>query len=1087
MKKFLTIISVFLCYIAQAQTTTGSISGDVLDTEGTQLVGAKVTAIHEPTGTEYVSKVRQNGEFNIPNLIVGGPYTVTASMAGMQEVSESDVYVGLGADYRVNLIMGDDPTQLEEVSVVGEYDIYNGSHQGVETNINLNAINALPTAGRELQDFLRTVPQAKLDDRGGISIAGQNNRFNQIMIDGAVNNDVFGLAASGTNGGQTGFSPISMDAVQSFQVNVSPYDVSQGNFTGGAINAVTRRGGNNVEASAYYFLRNHSLSGKTPIFGPNDDRDRESFKPFATNTFGARIGGAFKKNKSFYFINLERIEANVPQPFDIGTYQGASSAADLNNLIQHVKQNYGYDVGGYEDNVENNTSTRLVSRFDFNLNPKNKLALTYRYTNSNAINISRSSANVINFSNGGYEFPSTTHSGTMEWNHASENNRFNKLQVGFTSVTDDRGPRGGNPFPYVSINDGASGTINFGTEQYSTANKLQQQNFFLFDKYNIYKGKNSIYFGVDLEYSQTYNLFIRQSFGSYQYDNIQNFLNNDTIARYDRTYSILDGDVSVDGSNAAADFSTLRSGFFVGDDIKFNDKFTLTVGARLDYLQFLTEQRSESFFNDTALMVFNQYYDLEGAKLGGRPKGLLNFSPRLGFNYQLEDGIQLRGGAGVFTGRIPLVWPGAIYQYTGNQLGSIRESDITDFGFDPDVNRQYTQADVGGTDDVPSGEIDLLSPKFKLPQVFKGSLGADFKLPGGVNANLDFLYTQNLTEIKYVNFGLDPTTVTLDDVGGITRYTNGNIKDLNSFEAGDQNPYGNNNRFMLITNNEGKKGSAMNITLGLNKRFSEYATIGANLTYGTSKVSLDGTSSQNSSQWRYMESATGRNNLPISYSDFDLGNRYNVFAAFKLPYSSETFSTKLSFFFNAQSGRRYSFTYTTPRGTNPITNDNSTYNVDLMYIPDNASDINLVSYTDNSGATVTAAEQWAALDGFISNNKYLSSHRGMMSERNGARTPMSAVLDMKLVQDIYVGNKNTLQFTFDMFNFTNFLSRNWGQVYYVSNDNFQAVQFEGLDANGKAEFTFRGKANDRPYNLVDNSQFNPSRWVAQFGVRYIFK
>ncbi len=1081
-KRILIFILMSVSLSTYGQTTTGSISGDVLDMEGTQMVGAKIIAVHQPTGTEYMTKVRENGEFNIPNLIVGGPYTVTASMVSYQDVSEDNIYVGLGADYRVNLILSTENKLLQEAVVVGEYNIYNGKHQGVETNINLNKINALPTAGREFQDYVRTVPQAQLDNNGGISIAGQNNRFNQIMIDGAVNNDVFGLAASGTNGGQTGFSPISIDAVQSFQVNVSPYDVSLGNFTGGSINAVTRRGGNNTEASTYYFLKNQSLAGKTPIYGKNDPSTRIGYTPFATQTFGARVGGAIKKNKIFYFVNLERIEANTPQPFDLINYTGSASATDLDNLSNYVSSNYGYDIGTYDNNERNNTSTRLVTRLDFNVNPKNKLAITYRYTDSKSMNIPRSSNSTINFSNAGYQFPSVTNSATVEWNHASPNNRFNKLQIGFTGVTDDRGAVNDNPFPYVRIRNG-SGYINFGTDQYSTANKLQQQNFFLFDKYNIYKGNHSIYFGVDMEYAKTYNLFIRQSYGSYQYNSLDHFLNNDTIARYNRTYSILPGDISHDGSSAAAEFSTLRGGLFVGDDIKMNDKFTLTVGARLDYLQFLTEQRAESFFNDTALIVFNRYHDLEGAKLGGRPDGFFNFSPRVGFNYKAKDNLQVRGGAGVFTGRIPLVWPGAIYQYTGNQLGSISLNETT-IGFDPDPYGQYTAADDPSgvlVDRVPNGEVDLLSPKFKLPQVLKLSAGVDFELPGGVDASIDLLYTKNLTEIKYINFGLDTTTTTLDDVGGLLRYTDGNIADLNDFEAGDQNPYGLNNRFMLITNNYDKKGSAANFTVSLNKAFNKNFIVGANYTYGTSRVTLDGTSSQNSSQWRYMESATGRNNLDLSYSDFDLGSRFNLFASWKLPYQSEKLGTQVSLFLNSQSGQRFSYTY-----FGWMTNDNASNSVDLMYIPTDASDINLVDYTDGN-IVVTAAEQWDQLNGFIDNSPYLSKNRGKMSERNGARAPMSSVLDLRLIQDVHIGKKNTLQFTFDIFNFSNMLNKNWGQVYFVNNDNYQLLDFEGLDANGKAEFTFKGSSNDRPYSINDNPQFNPSRWIGQFGVRYIFK
>ncbi len=276
-----------------------------------------------------------------------------------------------------------------------------GAKGGTETNVGRDKMANLPTVGRNVSDFLRYVPQAKITADGGVALAGQNNRYNSFYIDGAVNNDVFGLAASGTNGGQAGISPISIDAIDQFQVVLSPYDASLGNFTGGGINAITRSGTNNVEGSVYYFFRNENLSGKTPGV-PKDQAVKLS--DFSNKTYGFRIGGPIIKNKVFFFLNAEMQRDERPQPFNDSLYNGTSKRPDIARLIDTLKTKYGYDPGSYLDNPEKVEADRIAAKIDWNINADHKLSASYRFNKGLRYNTSRSAANIINFYNNGYLF-----------------------------------------------------------------------------------------------------------------------------------------------------------------------------------------------------------------------------------------------------------------------------------------------------------------------------------------------------------------------------------------------------------------------------------------------------------------------------------------------------------------------------------------------------------------------------------------------------------------------------------------------------------------------------------------------------------
>jgi outer membrane receptor for ferrienterochelin and colicin len=385
-------------HLALAQgVTTASINGQVTDENGEGLPGATVVAIHTPTNTEYGNITDSKGYYRLPNIRVGGPYTVRVSFVGYEDFQKTNLYLDLGQKLNIDVNMSETATDLEEIVITGtRSDVFDGNRTGAETAISLEKIDATPTVGRALGDFVRFNPQTSIDegnDGQEISIGGMNNRYNAIYIDGAVNNDVFGLAASGTNGGQTGVSPISIDAIEQITVSVAPFDVRQSGFAGGSISAVTRSGTNDFEGSAYYFLRNQDLAGKTPFEdGQEDEIEREKLPEFSSQTYGARLGGPIIKDKLFFFVNTEFQREETPQPFNFANYDGTLTQSDIEGLANFLRTTYDYDPGSYLNNTAFLNSDKILAKIDWNINRNHKLTLRHSYTSAENLEARRSTS-----------------------------------------------------------------------------------------------------------------------------------------------------------------------------------------------------------------------------------------------------------------------------------------------------------------------------------------------------------------------------------------------------------------------------------------------------------------------------------------------------------------------------------------------------------------------------------------------------------------------------------------------------------------------------------------------------------------------
>ncbi|MBI2731735.1 MAG: carboxypeptidase regulatory-like domain-containing protein [Sphingobacteriales bacterium] len=1079
------LIIAFSSVNAFAQVTTSSLSGVVKTKSGNGLVGATVTATHQPTGTVYRTITRKDGGFNISNMNPGGPYSIEVTFTGFVSQTKNEIYLSLGETGKYDYVLLDKSTILNEVVVSGTRGSVANSRGGAETSIGRDKLQNLPTVGRNIYDFLRAVPQAKLGaQEGAVSIAGQNNRYNAFFIDGAVNNDVFGLSNSGTNGGQANIVPISIDAIDQFQVVLSPYDASIGNFTGGGINAITRSGTNKLNGSVYYFYRNQDLAGKTPT---GLKSNAVKLANFNNKTFGFRVGGPLIKNKLFYFISAEKQEDTRPQPFDANNYTGNTKGQALYALRDSVIKRYKYDMGDFVNNPEEVNADRFTVKLDWNITGKQRLSLSHRYTNGSRVNTSQSSNGTINFYNNGFVFPTKTNSSSLELKSSVGNGSSNRLLVTFTKVEDDRNPITA-PFPRVTIRDG-SGSLIFGPDNSSTQNLLEQNNFTIFDAFKFNLGKNFMTVGTDNEINASNNVFIQNTFGNYTYSTIADFYNNAKPNQYQVGYSLVDND-QTDNTAAAAKFRTARVGFFVNDELRVNDRLTLNFGVRADKVAFLTKPITDPYTNDSALAKFSKYYDLQGARSGSIARVPFSISPRLGFTWKIpEQNLIIRGGMGMFTGRVPLVWPGGVYNNTGNISGgyiansSQNAAALNTIRFRSDPYGQWKASEVGIS--LAKGAVNFISSKFKMPKLFRLSLAADKNLGRGWTFTTEAIYSANVNEIYYQNVNLLPPIGQSVGAGARNVYPATNVIPIAS---NGSNPYTN---VILLSNNKGAKGFSYNFTVGIEKRYTNGFSFNMNYTYGNSMVVNEGTSSVNNSQWQFMESVNGRNFLGLSKSDFDLGHRIFAFASKKFTYAKKSMATTISLVYTGQSGSPYSYIY----GSTPFVRDAAVsggVTSDLIYVPTKSEIGSMVFLNNTVGATTyTPAQQAAAFDTYIDNDKYLSKRRGQFAERNGARLPFTHVIDLKLAQDFVVkvsGKSIKLQVTYDVFNFTNMISRRWGRNYFLSNDQFSLLNFAGFASatNLTPQFRFNPTIST-PYNISTTpTPAYSARWVSQLGVRINF-
>lgn len=1105
--------------------TTSVLTGRITDASGAPLADVQVIVTNPSTGARAGATTRSDGRYVITALRPGGPYQVQARRIGYAPEERTGINLALGESQEVNFALQAQAAQLAGVQVTARRSENIGS--GVSTVVDQAAIANSPTLNREIVDLARLLPQAFVsnedDDGAAISIAGQNAEYNGLFIDGVVNNDVFGLSAQGTNGGQTGSSPISFDALEQLQIAVSPFDVTTSGFTGGAINAITRSGSNQLSGSLYYQVRNASLSGKSP--GPDDLFDatnpREKLPDFSVKRYGFRLGGPIMRDRLFFFVNGELFRAENPRPFTLTDYRG-NSQSRLEEIRTILMEETGYDAGTFGTKASTLDDNKLLGKLDWNISDDHRLSFRHSYSQSDNVDAFASGTTRINYANNSEVFPNTTNSTALEVNSRFGARYANRFLLGATFVRDDR-DYAGDPFPFVTIRDG-SGSISLGSEQFSTANILNQDVFSLTNTFNIFADKHLLTFGTHNEFYDIANLFIRQNFGVYTYNSTDDFLRSvcaagtgssayctalraaGTVAparpvSYARGYSLVDNVIG-DESNAIGAFKAYQLGMYAQDEVRVNDRLKVTVGLRVDVPKITTKPRFASdVFTTTIPNVEAAGHDLEGAAPGETPKAMPYFAPRLGFTYDLADGsaARLRGGLGVFTGRVPFVYPGAMYLNNGVSTGFVSRSggtlpDGRPVPFRPDPNDGLTATDFG-LPASPTGELDIFTSKFRYPRVFRTSLGLDLPLPLGFTGTFETQYTKNLDNIIVENVNYKAQNSTLNGPDRRPVYFYGYNTRFNSIDVNqtliDQR-YSNG----IYKVGSTSEGYAYDVTASVQREFfNRSLSARASYTYGDAYSLNDATSDQISSTHRFNENVKGLNNLELARSDWSIGHRFLG----QLSYRREFFGrlgTTITSIYTGESGRPYSFII----GNNFGFTGEGSGTSPLAFIPNAASDLRFVPFTVG-GVTYSADQQAAAFEQFIAGDSYLSGLRGAYAERNGKRTPFEHVIDLKLAQEIFAnvgGRRNAVELTLDIFNFTNLINNEWGLRY---NPGFRTVDLLRFERFASAtdltpSYTFRFPSFNGGKGVTDMDQFwrdeildfgtYGSRWQMQFGVRYSF-
>lgn len=871
-----------------AQTvTTGSISGVVTDAQQGVLPGANVVALHTPTGTSYETVTGADGYYSFLNVRVGGPYTITVTMPGFRQQQNTGVTVNLGDERRVDFTLQLESVQ-ETVNVVAEAQIIDPARAGTAANVSSDAIQSLPTVNRSLFDYARLSPHFVATpvgtDGAAISVAGRNERYNNIQIDGAVNNDVFGLASSGTPGGQASTEPISLDAIQELQLVVSAYDVRQGGFSGGSMNAITKSGSNDFHGTAYYFGRNQDLVGK----GPND----REFGTFSNKQYGASLGGPIVRNRAFFFGNGEISRRDTPSGTSIsGSGAHFGRTEDVNRFLSILKNKYGYEPGSTDEFTRQTDSDKVFVRADLNVNPRNQLTVRHNYVK--AVNdIGSPSVRSYIFPDNFYQFNSKTNSTVVQLNSAI-GQLFNEFRFTAQRIREFRDRPEFRVFPQVSVTLPDNSTLRAGREQFSAANALDQDIYELTDDVTLVRGRHTITFGTHNEFYKFRNVFIRDNAGTYSFDSLDLF-EQGLAQSYDYSFGTVDPDF-------AARFRVYQFGVYAGDQWRVADRLSLNFGLRVDKPSFPDTPTA----NPLAVATYGYATDVTPAPT--------MWSPRVGFNWRPTDNTreQVRGGIGLFSGRTPYVWLSNQYGNTGIEISRLRVSFNRNnrIPFVADPNAQPKE--ITGGQSV-AGEIDMVDPDYTYPQLLRGNIAYDRELGFlGLVATGEFIYSNNVKDVKYQNLNLKAAGTRPDGRPYYARLAP---------ELGDA-------IFLSNTN----QGDSWSLAFKVDRPWRDNFHASASYLYNRARSITDGTSSQAASNWGYNMVPGDPNNPPLTVSNYDVRHRVNVSASYQLPL--RFVSATLSAFYNGQAGRPYALAF-----TQDVNGDGRTTN-DLLYVPASANEV----------------------------------------------------------------------------------------------------------------------------------------------------
>ncbi len=1083
---FAIIIAALVAFVGVNQTyaqgvTTGSMSGVVADKGGTTLPGATIIAIHEPSGTQYGVAADNNGRFQILGMRVGGPYRVTASFIGYEPQVQDGINIALGVATNLNFQLADAATLLEEFVVTFDRSsIFSSDRTGAATTIGQNELQTLPSFSRRVGDFTRLTPMAS-----GNSFAGADNRLNNITVDGSAFNNSFGLA--GQPGDRTGVAPISISAIEAISVNIAPFDVRQSNFVGANVNTVTKSGTNSLRGEASYTFHNSNMVGREAsalAWSPGD---------FSFNQYGINIGGPIIKNKLFFFVDFQQEKRTYPGTTFLANTGGQTVggnitrvlASDLNTLSTYLKTNFNYDTGPYQGYNHETPAMRLVAKIDFNLDERNKFSLRYNHldsqddillSNSSSLGwgTRRSNLNGLNFQNSNYQIVENIRSIVGEWNSRLGNNMFNNLIIGYTFQDESRKSRG-QMFPLVDILEGGNVYTTFGFEPFTPNNELRYKTFQVQNNFSYFMDNHTLTFGFSAERYESENIFFPGSQSVYVYNSLADFYRdaNDHLANPNRIVSPVNlRRFQVRWSNIPGlekpvqPLKVFYAGIYGQDDWQVNDKLKITAGLRVDVPFF---GKGEYINPDVPNLAFR---DENGNEVRFNteklPDARPHWSPRLGFNYDVtgDRSTQLRGGTGIFTGTPAYVWISNQIGANGMLTGFASVDNTTARPFNPNPGH-YKPTNVTGAP-AASYELAFSDPKFKFPQIWRSNIAVDQKLPFGFIGTLEALFSKDVNGIYYINANLITPTA---------KFSGPDTRPL--FPGGTANRIHTHIDNNIVLKNQ-DKGYAYNFAISVERPFTKGLFVKAAYSYGIAKNTVDPGSIAFGS-WNNNQHPGDPNNPGLGFSSNSAGHRAIGVLSYRAPGS-----TTFSLFFESRTVGNFSYVF-----SGDINRDGGTSN-DLIYIPKDITEMNFFQFTA-SGRTFTVAEQQAAWNAFIEQDKYLSKNRGKYAQRGAAFLPMVSRVDFSITHDLATnigGTKNTLSLNLLVANFGNLLNKNWGVAERVVVTNplvvRAAAQGGPVDANNLPIYRLANVGNELITKTTQQSLLTSDVYRIQLGLVYKF-
>ena len=1088
--KLLALVAMFFVALASsAQVTTSALSGVVTDENQEAMIGATVTALHTPSGTQYNAVTNMDGRYSIKGMRPGGPYTVTVSYIGYQTRQIQDVTLQLAETYDLDVDMSVDANTLGEVVVTSQATKFRAEKTGAATNINSTQISNLPTVTRSLTDVTRLSPFGG----NGMSFAGTDGRLANFTVDGANFNNNFGLSENLPGGG----NPISIEAIEEMQVVISPYDVRQTNFIGGGVNAITKSGTNTFRGSAYIFHRNENMRG--------DAVDRVQLaaarEKDQVTTYGFTLGGPIWKNKVFFFVNGEmtkqptivnRWRASQDGVGNADQFISRTTVADLERVKNHVMNKYGYDTGSYTNFPADENNYKLLARLDWNINHDHHLSLRYNYTknrywsNPNGTSMDggtrlpnyRVSMYSFSFANSMYGMDNLVHSFSANLNSRLTDNLSNEFLATFSKLDDIR-TTNSSEFPFIDITmtDADGNRDNYmalGYELFTWNNAVHNTIWNLRDDLTWYYGNHKFMGGLSFEHQMADNQYMRNGTGYYRYNSVDDFINGATPEVVCLTYGY--------GSETkpAARVQFNKAGIYAQDEWNVTRNFKLTYGLRLDGL----------FFNNGDLLTNNailalDYYDKNGnvrhIDTGKWPSSNLIVQPRVGFSWDVLGNqlLKLRGGSGLFSGRLPLVFftnmptNGGLVQYQA-QLNE-KNTDMSQFagGLVTDAEGHATidalrskliamgypenvTSDMGT---VPSS-ISAVDPKFKMPMVWKTSIAADVNIPVSFpfTVTVEGIFNKNINAASISDWSMP-------GVGGYARFNGVDNRPI--FPAG----FRRGTKAFVLENTSRGYGWIGNVTI--NARPFEWLSLMAAYTHTVNKEVTGMPGSAAESAFTYVPTVEGPNNIKLHNSQYVTPDRF-VFSATG----------------HDRSGNHYGLIYETWRGgynysymmSNDMNGDG--YNYDALYIPTDAQ------VESREFRFVNEDSKNRFMD-YVHNNSYLSKHQGEYAEAYSLYSPWVHRIDLSYKHDFSLnvcGAKHTLQLSFDIKNLMNLFNSSWGVSKYLNPEigsDPRILKYEGVDAQGYPTFSTPSSINGDTKTFVPNKSIGQC-WNASIGIKYIF-